>query len=156
MSGWRVGFVVASKSLIHHLTAIQDGTLCCPSVIGQYAALYALEHRYLIEKQREKVKRSRDIACQYLEPLRAEGVFSFHKPPAGIFLFLKTQTDDSLNLAKVILNEVKVALVPGRDFGPNAGPYLRLCYAREPAIVEEGMQRILNYFQNSGFQGTGS
>lgn len=149
MSGWRVGYIVASKNLVTNLTAVQDGTLCCPNVIGQHAALFALDNRQLIEQQKVLVRQSKEIASRYLEPLCNQGIFSYHNPPAGIFLFLKTQLKDTLPLVNEILTEAKVALVPGIDFGPDYGSYVRLCFAREPAVVEEGMKRIQDFFKKN-------
>ena len=67
---------------------------------------------------------------------------SFTKPQAGIFIFLKTQEVNSEHLVNRILEEVKVALVPGKDFGLGGESYIRLCFAREEAKIVEGMKRL--------------
>lgn len=148
MSGWRIGYLVASPSLILNLTAVQDGTLCCPSVIGQHAALFALQHKELIESQVKTVKNNLDLICHLLEPLVENEIFSYAKPQAGIFLFIKTPFIDSENLVMDILRKEKVALVPGKDFGScaDAFSHLRLCFARQESVVREGMQRLLHYY----------
>ena len=148
MSGWRVGYVVAPETLVSRLIAVQDGTLCCPSVIGQHAALFALEHEYLIAEQTNAVRRNRDIAWQLLQPLVEKGIFSFYKPQAGIFLFINTTCEDTEELVMDILHKSKVALVPGKDFGASkqARSSIRLCFARQEAVLIEGIQRLLNYF----------
>lgn len=151
MSGWRVGYVVAPASLISHLTAVQDGTLCCPSVIGQHAALFALEHESLIAEQTQIVRRNRDIAYELLQPLRERGIFSFAKPQAGIFFFIKTPYSDSEDLVMEILNKAKVALVPGKDFGhtDQIRASVRFCFARQEAVLIEGINRLLDFFRSS-------
>ncbi|WP_068469403.1 pyridoxal phosphate-dependent aminotransferase [Candidatus Protochlamydia phocaeensis] len=146
MSGWRIGFVVGSPLLITHLINIQDGTLGCPSVVGQQAALYALAHPHLIARQTAAVKTSRDLACSLLTPLVEQGIFSYTKPKAGIFLFLKTKELNTEELVMRLLNQCKVALVPGTDFGNSASSYIRLCYAREEPLIEEGMRRLCRFF----------
>ncbi len=148
MSGWRIGYIVAPDSLIPHLMAVQDGTLCCPSVVGQHAALFALEHKELIENQVKIVKNNLALICKMIKPLVEQEILSYIKPEAGIFLFLKTQMSDSERLVMDILDKAKVALVPGKDFGLNKEThrYIRLCFARQEAIVLEGITRILNYF----------
>ena len=120
MSGWRVGYIVAPEVLVSRLIAVQDGTLCCPSVIGQHAALFALEHEHLIAEQTNAVRKNRDIAWHLLQPLVEKGIFSFVKPQAGIFFFIATTCRDSEELVMDILHEAKVALVPGKDFGTRA------------------------------------
>ena len=143
MSGWRIGYIVAPKDLIPNFAAVQDGTLCCPNVIGQHAALYAMEHEELISEQIHTVKKNGDLACCLLQPLVERGIFSLIRPQAGIFLFLKTAFDDSEELVMDILDKVKVALVPGKDFGHSleSCSSIRLCFARHEALVEEGINR---------------
>ncbi len=148
MSGWRIGFIVAPKSLITKFIAVQDGTLCCPSVVGQHAALFALEHEELIAEQVNVVKRNRDLSCELLKPLVDRGIFSFTKPQAGIFLFIKTGKPDSEPLVMDLLHKAHVALVPGKDFGNSEEAYasLRLCFARKEEVLREGLNRLLHYF----------
>lgn len=148
MSGWRVGYIVAPEPLVSRLIPVQDGTLCCPSVIGQQAALFALEHEYLISDQTNTVKKNRDLAWQQLLPLVEKGIFSFVRPQAGIFFFMSTTCEDSEELVMDILYKAKVALVPGKDFGASgqASSFIRLCFARQEAVLIEGIQRLLNYF----------
>jgi aspartate/methionine/tyrosine aminotransferase len=148
MSGWRIGYLVASQELIAHLTIIQDGTLCCPSVIGQHAALFALKHKELIADQVNIVKNNLELICHLLKPLVEKEIFSYVKPQAGIFLFIKTPFNDSENLVMDILQKAKVALVPGKDFGfsQEAASHVRLCFARKESVVREGISRILRYY----------
>lgn len=145
MSGWRVGFAVCSEKIIQNLIAVQDGTLCCPNVIGQYAALFALQQTELVVQLNRKVRESRDLACSGLKELVKEGLISFTKPNAGIFLWIKTPFEDSEEFVMKILREANVALVPGKDFGPSGASYFRLCYAREPDLVVEGVQRLVQF-----------
>lgn len=148
MSGYRVGYIVAQKKLIERLMAIQDGTLCCPSVIGQLAASFALDHPELIERQVRQVRNNLSIVQEMLEPLVQKGIFTFMPPEAGIFLFLKTDLEDTEQLVMEILLNARVSLVPGKDFGcsKEAASHVRLCFAREPALIEEGMLRLQKHF----------
>ncbi|CRX39130.1 pyridoxal phosphate-dependent aminotransferase [Estrella lausannensis] len=144
MSGYRVGFLVAKKELIERLTAIQDGTLCCPSVIGQLAACFALDHPELIERQVRQVKANLQLVREMLVPLVERNIFSYVPPESGIFLFLKTQHEDTEEFVMEILTKARVSLVPGKDFGSSqeAASHVRLCFAREPKLIEEGMDRL--------------
>jgi len=148
MSGWRVGYIVAPEHIVPSLIAVQDGTLCCPNVIGQHAALFALEHEYLIAEQINIVRNNRDLAWQLLQPLIEKEIISFVRPQAGIFFFIKTNHKDSEALVMDILHKVKVALVPGKDFGSSeeTRSSIRLCFARQEALLIEGIERLLNYF----------
>lgn len=146
MSGWRIGYIVGARDLYDAVLAVQDALLVCPSTIAQYAALYALDYPELIKSSVEKVLASKAIAQEMLKPLVEQGYISYAQPSGSFFLFLKTQQVDSTALATDILEQVKVALVPGKDFGPSGAPYMRLCFARDPELTREGLKRLQHYF----------
>jgi aspartate/methionine/tyrosine aminotransferase len=146
MSGWRVGYMVASPSLYETIAPIQDAVLCCATVPSQYAALAALTYPHLMLEGRTVVQKSRDIAVAHLTTLANNGIITFAPPRAGFFIFFKTHTKNTTELVMEILTREKVSLVPGIDFGQDYGAYIRLCFARRPEIVQEGLTRILRYF----------
>lgn len=147
MSGWRIGFIVAQPSILPALMAVQDGLICCPNAIGQYAAAYALDHYHLMKPQIEQISRNRLLTVELLEPLVRAGILSFIKPDAGFFYFLKTEQEDTTQLVNDILDKAHVALVPGKDFGPSGKSYIRLCYARNEGLIHKGIERLINYFK---------
>ncbi len=147
MSGWRVGFVVAPAHMIDTFAALQSATICCPSAIAQHAVLYALEHPELMIGQTAMVKQARDIAYQGLQPLVKKGILSVAYPQASFYLFVKTPEKDCTDMVMDILNTAKVALAPGTDFGPFSAGYFRLCYARDPKLVQEGIARLVSYLE---------
>ena len=70
--------------------------------------------------------------------------------PTGAFYILanaKRFSFDSYALAFDILEEAKVGVAPGIDFGTNAEGYLRFCYANSLENIEEGMNRLEEYLQ---------
>jgi len=146
MSGWRAGFMVVPEMLSNSMGVTQDSLLNCPNVIAQYAVLYALDHPEFSSRFHKIVKRSRDDAIRLLEPLVEKGVLTFDVPPAGFYLFLKTQKSDSFDLCIDILNRARVGMIPGRAFGPSGKPFIRLCYARERDVLFEGIKRLIEYF----------
>ena len=149
MSGWRIGYMLAAPELVAAMAPVQDAILCCPNVLAQHAAIYALEHPEIAHTSIEKVKKSREIALRLLAPLCEAGIISYHKPQAGFYLFIKTNLKDTTDLVFDILNTVKVGLIPGKDFGPDGASYLRLCYAREPELVTKGVGRLVEYLTNA-------
>lgn len=147
MSGWRVGYVVAPQHIIENIAAVQDGVIVCPTVISQYAALYALEHPEIAASYTEIVNKNREIAYQAMQPLVKQGIVTCAKPQAGFFLFVKTKEADTLDLANDLLAQARVAVVPGKDFGPSGKPCVRVCYARKTELLQEGLARMVDYFQ---------
>lgn len=146
MSGWRVGYMLTTPELIAAMAPVQDAMLCCPNVLAQYAAIYALEHPEIAQTSIEKVALSRTLVLEGLQPLVGAGIISYAIPKAGFYLFIKTNFEDTTDLVFDILKDVKVGLIPGKDFGSAAGAYMRICYAREPELVKEGIARIVKYF----------
>ncbi len=147
MSGWRVGFVVSPAHMMDTFSAVQSGTICCPTAISQYAALYALDHPELMAEQIATVKNMREVAYLGLQPLVKKGIISVAYPQSSFYLFVKTPEKDCSDLVMDILKKAKVALAPGKDFGPFCTDSFRLCYARDPKLVEEGIARLVKYFE---------
>jgi len=146
MSGWRVGYLLVPEKLALVLVGMQDALLNCLNNTAQYAALFALDHPELTEKFHKQILFNRDMTTHMLQPLVERGIISFSQPQGGIFLFMKTDQADATELCMSILNNAKVGLIPGSSFGPSGASYLRLCYARETEVLEEGLKRLVNYF----------
>jgi aspartate/methionine/tyrosine aminotransferase len=146
MSGWRIGYAVLPKKLTFLIGSTQDTLLNCPNVLAQHAVLYALGNPKYMKKFHGIVKTSRDVAIELLKPLVEKNIFSYKLPQAGFFLFLKTSEQDSSELCKKILYEAKVGLIPGGAFGSSGKPFIRLCFAREPEVIKEGITRIKKFF----------
>ncbi|QQR49532.1 pyridoxal phosphate-dependent aminotransferase [bacterium] len=147
MSGWRIGYLVAPAHLIKGISMVQGAAFNCPNVIGQYAALYGLEHKNdIMPLAVDKIQQSRDIACAFFDHLQEQGVISYVKPMGGFYLLFKTHDEDSLDFVMDVLHEAKVAMAPGSDFGATAKPFVRLCFARDPEVVSEGIKRLQDYF----------
>jgi aspartate aminotransferase len=147
MSGWRVGYLVAPHRLVTTVASVQEATLCCPNVVAQYAVLYGLEHKNdIIFNYHKEVGQSRELVCNFFDELQLHGFVSYVTPLAGFYLFFKTSEEDSSALAMDILRTVKVAVVPGKDFGDEYKSFIRFCFARHPKIVAEGIARLQKYF----------
>ena len=146
MSGWRVGYAVTQPELINAIGPIQAATLSNPTVISQYAALYALEHREYTDHYAAILKKNRDLVCDFFDSLETSGIITYGRPSAGFYLFFKTTECDSNTLVMDLLQHNKVALTPGTDFGPSAEYFVRLCFAREHDVVTQGITRLQKYF----------
>lgn len=147
MSGWRLGFLVADAQIIRWMAPVQASAFNCPSVIAQYAALYALEHRQdIVPGYIETVKKSRDILCSFFDKLQERGIIEYAKPTAGFYVFFKIHEKDTLSFVMDLLQSTGVALTPGNDFGQSCASFVRFCYARDPEMVEEGVSRMKMYF----------
>lgn len=146
MSGWRIGYLVTHESLIPTFSGMQDALLNCLNNTAQYAAMYAMTRHDLVEELAKKVQAGKDVAVSCLQPLVNKGIFSFEEPKGGFFLFLKTDQEDATDLCMSILNKAKVGMVPGSSFGVSGKPFIRLCFARDISVVQEGVDRLKRFF----------
>lgn len=146
MSGWRIGFLVVPEHINKALAGMQDAILNCLNNTAQFAALYALNHPEFTQEFSRIVRQNRDMTMMLLEPLIQNKIISVIKPEGGFFAFLKTDQADATDLCMSILHKAKVSLVPGKTFGPSGGSFLRLCYARETDVLQEGIGRLVKFF----------
>jgi aspartate/methionine/tyrosine aminotransferase len=146
MSGWRIGYLVVPQRIIKALAGMQDTLLNCLNNTAQYAAMYALDHPELTAVFHRMVKKNRDLTMLLLQPLVENKIITTIDPQGGLFMFFKTEHADATDLCMSILQKAKVALVPGQSFGPSGAPFLRLCYARDTLLLQEGITRLVSFF----------
>lgn len=152
MSGWRIGFMVAAPAIITQLAAVHDGSIVCPSVPGQIAAMAALEYADVTALYSQYVRQGRDLAMELLAPLQQYAGWRIALPAAGFFFFIQTPYEDTTQLVHTMLKDIGVGLVPGRNFGPSGHSCIRLCFARLHATLQEGCTRMVNYYGQAVIQ----
>lgn len=140
MTGFRIGWAVASRSVIQVMNTIQAQTSSCPSALVQAAAEGALlGSQSTVENLRLTIQNNRDVIMQQLNSFR--GVHTVK--PDGTFYCLpdfRAYSNDSFQLANLLLEKALVVTVPGKDFGMEG--HLRLSYAGTVKDVTEGIARI--------------
>jgi aspartate/methionine/tyrosine aminotransferase len=147
MTGWRLGYLIAPKEFIRPMQKLQQNLFISASSFSQWAALAGLKSG---EEDVQKMKETYDQRRRYLIPRLRELGFGITVEPTGAFYVLanaKRFSKDSYRLAFDILQEAKVGVAPGIDFGSNAEGYLRFCYANSMENIEEGMNRLERYLE---------
>jgi aspartate aminotransferase len=154
MTGWRIGYMVAEPEIIKSAKKLQGQITSGACSISQAAAAEALTgpQDYIPERVQEFQKR-RDFVLKALESINGVNCFK----PVGTFYcfpdfsgilgasFNGKKIENSLDLGEFLLEEAKVALVPGSAFGAKAN--MRFSYATSMQILEEGLSRIKNTFE---------
>ena len=149
MTGWRVGWMVGPADVIKAATNLQSHATSNVNNIAQKAAVAALtgdltavaEMRTAFDRRRQTMQRMLaevpGLTC--MEP---EGAFYAFPSMQGVIgkTVRGKLIDSTLTLAAVILDEAKVAIVPGEAFG--APGYARLSYALGDDDLIEGISRI--------------
>ena len=146
MSGFRVGYGVAHPDIINSVAAIQASIIANPTVVSQYAALFALDHYEYVEQYAQILKNNRDLFSAFFTELAKHNLVLYGRPSAGFYFFFKVPNREANEFVMEVLQEAKVAMAPGTDFGPSATQCVRLCFARDPEIVAQSIQRLKNYF----------
>ncbi len=149
MPGWRIGFAVGPPELIKKAADLQSQTTSGAMHPAQHAAAAALGASAVREEWvGSLVRRLEGLRSQGLELLSGlPGVETF--PPEGaIYFFVKlTEAEartNSLEVAEQLLQEAKVASIPGEPFGSPG--YLRFNFAVEEDVLEEGLTRVRQFF----------
>lgn len=147
MTGWRIGWAVASEPVARMMTALQSHTTHNAATVSQYAALAALsrvaESDAAIAQMVAAFRERRDAA---LEVLGGVPGLQIVQPEGAFYLFLNVQpfardsADAGGEVARRLLDEQGVALVPGSAFGTPG--WIRLSYAASLPQVVEGANRI--------------
>ena len=149
MTGWRLGYMAASKEITKLMTSIQSHMTSNVNTIAQYAAIEALNGP--IEDLNTMVKefeRRRNFMVDRLSKI--DGV-SIIKPSGAFYIMVNISSyfnttckgeeiKNSLDFSRVLLDEEKVAVIPGAGFG--LYEYIRLSYATFMDIIETGIDRI--------------
>jgi aspartate aminotransferase len=140
MTGFRIGWAVASRSIIEIMTNVQAQTASCPPTLLQAAAEGALTGiQTVIESLRMMMENNRDVAVRELAAL--PGAYTVR--PGGTFYCLpdlRAYQGDSVALARFLLDKARVVTVPGREFGMEG--HLRLSFAGSTKEITEGIARI--------------
>lgn len=140
LTGVRIGWTVADRRLVEVMTNVQSQVTSCPSVISQAAAEGALTGiQSVVENLRLTIQNNRDVMMQELQGFTDVKVTK----PHGTFYCLpdfRAYGNDSLKMAKFLLEKAMVVTVPGSAFGIEG--HLRLSYAGSTKDVQEGIDRI--------------
>ena len=145
MTGWRLGWIVVPNKHIRQFERLAQNMFICAPHISQIAALGALDAHHELNQNIQTYKTNRAMLAEQLPKL---GLANF-APPDGAFYFyvdVSEYTDNSVNLANEILDEVNVAVTPGIDFDPDRGlKTIRLSYACSTPDLKEGLRRLNNF-----------
>lgn len=140
MTGFRIGWVVASRKLVEVMYNVQAQTASCVSVVLQAAAESALTGmQSVVENLRLTFENNRNVIMQELQTFNDIKV----NKPQGTFYCLpdfRAYRQDSVELARFLLKKALVVCVPGKEFG--AEGYLRLSFAGSIKEITEGIERI--------------
>ncbi len=148
MTGWRIGVAIAPKHIIDKMGLLIQMILSCVPPFIQKAAISALKGpQDEVKKMMEIYKKRRDILVDGLNNIKG---ISCVKGDGAFYAFPNiTKTNmSSEEFADFMLDEAKVALLPGTNFGPSGKGFVRLTYATSIEKITEGLKRIKNALES--------
>lgn len=140
MTGFRVGWAIANREVATAMGNIQSHQTSGPATPSQWAAIGALSGvQSSIETLRLTLENNRNVMLDRLAAI--EGV-KVRRPDGTFYCFpdFRAYAKDSQKLAERLLEEVRVVVVPGKEFGMEG--YLRLSFCGSLKEVMEGLERI--------------
>ncbi|MBU2102320.1 MAG: aminotransferase class I/II-fold pyridoxal phosphate-dependent enzyme, partial [Candidatus Omnitrophica bacterium] len=145
MTGFRIGYACANKEIIDAMTKIHSFSMMCAPIVSQVAATEALKAQREVCQMRLEYKRRRDFMVRELNRLR----LLLSKPQGAFYCFASIGNFkiSSLEFAKRLLFEEKVAVVPGAAFGREFDSYIRMSYATSFDNLKEAIVRIERFLK---------
>ncbi|MCM1326562.1 MAG: pyridoxal phosphate-dependent aminotransferase [Bacteroidales bacterium] len=148
MTGWRLGYAIAPKALVSKMSLLLETLCSCAPSFIQYAGIEALlGPQDAVLKMKETYNRRRKLLVDGLN--RIDGIHC-QEPQGAFYVFPnieKTGLTDT-EFAKRLLEEAKVGVVAGQDFGMAGRGHIRLCYATDEEKIVEGLARIKQFVSN--------
>jgi len=152
MTGWRLGYAAGNAEIIAGMTKVHQFTIMCSPTISQYAAIEALRNGM------ESVKMMRneyDLRRKFVvHGFRQMGLECF-EPKGAFYVFpsIKSVGLSSEEFCNRLLQEERVAVVPGTAFGKCGEGYIRCSYAYSLTNLEKALVRIGRFIKKMRQQG---
>ncbi|MGC8838028.1 MAG: aminotransferase class I/II-fold pyridoxal phosphate-dependent enzyme [Anaerolineae bacterium] len=149
MTGWRIGYAAAPAEVMAAMRKVHQYTIMSAPTTAQIAALEALRHgEEEVERMRQEYDRRRRLI---VGGLNAIGLPCFE--PRGAFYAFPSiahsgMTSEEFSLR--LLEEEKVAVVPGSAFGAGGEGFVRCSYATAYEKIEEALERMARFVQRHG------
>lgn len=143
MTGWRIGYLAAEMPVAKAIANIQSQTTSNPTSFAQKAALTAITtDQSFIKPMIEEFEKRRNFIINNLSPK-----IHYCKPDGAFYVLLKIGNMTSGQLAQKLLEEEKLATVPGDDFG--AEGFVRISFATSMTNLEETVKRLNNFAERN-------
>lgn len=144
MTGWRLGWALASEYNIAAINKLQSHSISCCVSFAQEAAVEALNgNQDSMHYMVKEFKARRDLALDLISEIPG---LECNIPKGAFYLFPKYDSNmKSMELAAGMLKYAHVAVTPGVAFGPSGEGFFRISYATSEDQIREGLARIKAY-----------
>ena len=146
MTGWRMGYSACPKEIAEAVSTYQSHTTSNPTSFAQAGALAALEKGEVeVAKMREAFEKRRNLFVSELNKIPKLKAFN---PQGAFYVFVNIEATglDSMKLTERLLEEARVAVVPGAVFGSDR--HIRLSFACSEKDLLESSRRLSEWIEN--------
>lgn len=146
MTGWRLGYACAPKEIIKLMTKVHQFAIMCAPTTSQYAAIEALRNG---DEDVAKMRKSYNQRRRFLLNAFKEMGIECFEPYGAFYVFpcIKKFGMTSNEFAERLLQEEKVAAIPGNAFGDSGEGYLRISYAYSLDNLKKAMERLKHFVE---------
>jgi len=144
MTGFRIGYACGPAEIIEAMMKVHQYSMLCASIISQEAALEAINAG---EPDTAEMREQYRIRRNFIVGALNQMGLSCHLPRGSFYAFpcIRATGLDSKTFAVRLLQEQKVACVPGNAFGPSGEGFVRCCFATGLERLEEAMDRMAKF-----------
>lgn len=146
MTGFRIGYACAPADLIEGMLRVHQYSMLCASIVAQEAACEALERgQESMQLMREQYRLRRNFIVKSFREMGLE----CHRPEGAFYSFpdIRVTGMSSREFAVRLLEEERVACVPGNAFGPSGEGHVRASYCATMTDLERAVERIARFVQ---------
>lgn len=148
MTGWRIGYACGPAVLIDAMMKVHQYSMMCASIIAQEGALEALKNGWdSVLKMREQYHRRRDLIVRRFNEIG----LTCHLPRGSFYAFPNVTASGMTEkeFAVGLLQEQKVAVVPGVAFGEGGTGHVRACFATAYDQIIEACDRVERFVSSA-------
>ena len=145
MTGWRLGYLIAPLEFMRPLQKLMQNFFISANAFVQRAGIVALTQT---QDEVARMRQTYDVRRRVLVAGLRQLGFSIPVEPTGafyVFVNAKHLSKDSYRLAFDILEQARVGVTPGVDFGPGGEGFLRFSYANSLENIQEALRRLEVY-----------
>lgn len=149
MTGWRIGYVAAPHDLLEAMMKIHQYSILCAPISGQIAAIEGLKRGGEdVKAMKKEYYRRRHVIVDGFNELGLHCA----NPDGAFYVFpsVKRLPMTSQEFCVQMLNEEKVAMVPGTAFGKEGEGFIRCAYAASLEDIKEALSRIRRFLDKRG------
>ncbi|MBN2306855.1 pyridoxal phosphate-dependent aminotransferase [Candidatus Peregrinibacteria bacterium] len=142
MTGWRIGYMTGPKEFIKPISSLQSHSTSNPCSIAQKAALAAITGpQDCVKEMVAEFEKRRDFVYEGFNDIPG---FKIEKPEGAFYAFpdISATSKNGFELAELLLEKARVAVVPGGAFGKEGNQFIRFSFASSIADIKEGLRRI--------------